>query len=252
MPQFPVANVDNQGNVRIGGKYGIFDAGVIRFSGGTTGVFGGVSIGTDNLGLSYGFAAGGASSGPHGSLSTYDHIEVFSDGSYAKVEYSPADGVNTIGAKVTRTEYNPDGTVKATYVGSTGTQLAQQMASGIAPHIYDENGYWGVDCFPAGTLIRLASGEILPIEDIRPDMMVGSFSESVDAGRGILESNKVMRLYTSVTQEFIRLDFSDGRDPLHVTPGHVFLDETGGFTKIGDLVRLGGNGARGGPSILTS
>ncbi len=36
--QFPVANVDNQGNVRIGGQYGVFDAGVIRFSDGSTGV----------------------------------------------------------------------------------------------------------------------------------------------------------------------------------------------------------------------
>ena len=101
--QNPVANIDNQGNVRIGGQYGVFDAGVIRFSDGTTGVFGGVNIGTDNLGLSYGFAAGGQSSGPHGNLSTYDHIEVHSDGTYAKVEFSPADGVNTTGAKVTRT-----------------------------------------------------------------------------------------------------------------------------------------------------
>ncbi|WP_299554923.1 hypothetical protein [uncultured Tateyamaria sp.] len=242
--QNPVANIDNEGNVRIGGKYGVFDAGVVRFSDGTTGVFGGVSIGTDNLGLSYGFAAGGQSSGPHGNLSTYDHVEVFSDGSYARVEYSPADGVNTTGATVTRTEYNSDGTVKNTYVGSTTTEQAQKMAAGLAPHIYDHNGYWGADCFPAGTLISVGDGKSVPIESIRPDIFVSSFSERDDLGRGALETKPVVRLYTSVTQEFIRLDFADGRTPLHVTPGHVFLDETGSFTAIGHLVRLGGGNAR--------
>lgn len=66
--QNPVINIDNQGNVRIGGKHGVFEAGVIRFSDGTTGVFGNIDIGNDLIGLSYGFAAGGESSGPYGNL----------------------------------------------------------------------------------------------------------------------------------------------------------------------------------------
>lgn len=39
--QNPVVNIDSQGNVRIGGQYGVIDAGVIRVSDGTTGVYGG-------------------------------------------------------------------------------------------------------------------------------------------------------------------------------------------------------------------
>ena len=229
--------------MRIGGQYGVFDAGVIRFSDGTTGVYGGVNIGTDNLGLSYGFAAGGESSGPYGNLSTYDHIYVYSNGTASKVEYSP--GTDGFPVTVTITKYDANGNVigepQKTYVVG---QQGLDMHNGTAPHIYDQNGYWGVDCFPAGTLIKVGGDDTVSIENIRPDMLVSSFSEQDNLGRGALDTKPVIRLYTSVTQEFIRLDFEDGRAPLHVTPGHVFLDETGGFSKIGNLVRLGGGNAR--------
>ena len=241
----PVVNVDNAGNVRVGGKYGVFDAGVVRYADGTTGVYGGVAVGGPLLGFSYSAHGGGASSGPHEMFSTYDHIEVFSDGTYARVEFSPAgNDPNIIGAKFTRTEYNADGTVKNVYVGSTGVKLAQDMASDLADHIYDQNGYWGSDCFVAGTPILLPSGAYTPIERVHEGLEVASFNEHSNSGRGALEAKQVVRIYTSVTQELYRLEFPDGRAPIFVTPGHSVLDETGGFTQIGQLIRLGGSAAR--------
>ncbi len=99
-------------------------------------------------------------------------------------------------------------------------------------------------CFAPGTVIHSPDRLSVKIEEICVSSVVASFSHECDFGRGKLRENSVSRIYKNITDCFIRLDFSDGREPLHVTPGHLFLDETGGFTKIGDLLRLGGNRAR--------
>lgn len=183
--QFPLVNIDNEGNVRVGYNRGPFEAGVVRFSDGTTGVYGNINIGNKFLGLSYGVTAGGEASGAFGSLSTYNHIEVFSDGSYAKVEYELASGnttdnISVTGAKVRRTEYNVDGTIRKTYVGSVTSKLAQEMAAGLATHIYDESSYWGARCFPASAPIAVSATESRPISDIRVGDTVLAFDPSAE------------------------------------------------------------------------
>ncbi|WP_299395972.1 calcium-binding protein [Pelagibius sp.] len=99
-------------------------------------------------------------------------------------------------------------------------------------------------CFSAETAVLLASGEQRAIRDIAVGDIVAGFDAAAAAGRGAVQPKRVARKYENVTQEFIRLEFPDGRDAVYVTPGHAFLDETGGFTKIGDLLRLGGRTAR--------
>ena len=113
----------------------------------------------------------------------------------------------------------------------------------IVDHVVDPGGIPLDQCFASGTEILLADGQTLPIEDIRSGMMVASFT-SDEFGRSSLTSQKVVRLYRNVTDQFLELTFEDGRPAVYVTPGHAFLDETGSFTKIGDLLRLGGGAAR--------
>ena len=97
----------------------------------------------------------------------------------------------------------------------------------------------GQECFPAGTPISLADGSTKPIEDIQ-------INDTVLApnGLGELVSAKVDKLFTNTTQEFIRLSFEDGREPLVATSGHRFLTETGDYMEIGHMARLGGGTVR--------
>ncbi|MCF3974143.1 hypothetical protein [Paracoccus salsus] len=99
-------------------------------------------------------------------------------------------------------------------------------------------------CFASGTEIQTPTSLRLPIENIAIGTIVSCFASDYDDGRAPLVSGRVARIYENVTDCFICLSFSDNRDPLCVTPGHLFLDGTGGFTQIGDLLRLGGNTAR--------
>ena len=248
--RFPIANIDSDGNVRVGADLKAFDIGVVRYADGTQGAYGGLSLGGPLAGFSVSLHGGGDRSGPHGNFSTYDHIEVYLDGSYAKVEYSPASGTTSdgdpvTGAKVTRTTYNPDGTLRGEpIVGSVTPQYAREMASGDAPKIHESSSYWGPDeCFSAGTLVSTAAGSVL-IEAVRPGMSVLCFDGAADGGRGALVARPVVRVYENTTDCFIRLDYPDAREPLVVTPGHPFLDVTGGFTQIGQMLRLGGDRAQ--------
>lgn len=95
-------------------------------------------------------------------------------------------------------------------------------------------------CFPSGTPVHLPDNTTASIETLSVGDEVLAFTDRAAE----LVPARVVRLYENVTQEMIRLEFADGRDMLHVTPGHAFLDETGGFTKIGDLLKLGGGNAR--------
>ncbi|GAA6206746.1 hypothetical protein NBRC116601_00390 [Cognatishimia sp. WU-CL00825] len=99
-------------------------------------------------------------------------------------------------------------------------------------------------CFPAGTPIALLDGKTKPIEDISVADTVLAFDPLINGGRSDFSPKKVVRLYENVTQSFVRLDFDNKEEPLFVTPGHSFLDETGAFTKIGDLMRLSGGHVR--------
>ena len=101
-----------------------------------------------------------------------------------------------------------------------------------------------IRCFAGGTQISLKFGKSLPIERLSAFDEVACFDIGDTCGRGALKTRKIVRVYENVTDCFIRLDFADNREPLNVTPGHLMLDETGGFTKIGDLLKLGGGTVR--------
>lgn len=98
------------------------------------------------------------------------------------------------------------------------------------------------DCFPAGTPITLASGETVSIEYI-------AIADQIAAAKNInketaidapLMAGTVSRLYTNVAEEFIELNFIDSltgkQSTLTSTHGHVFLDETGNWRQIDDMI----------------
>ncbi len=140
----PVLAVDGKGNVRVGGKIGVFDLGVIKYADGTSGVFGGASLGIKGvLSLGYRVHGGGESSGPHGTLSTYDHIAAYADGTIEKVEYSPGNHKHPY-VKVTITTYDKNGNVIGREYNNIGSwEKAQEMGSGRALRIWEEPYFKG-------------------------------------------------------------------------------------------------------------
>lgn len=107
------------------------------------------------------------------------------------------------------------------------TKLTAEL--GHAPVIVAEG-----HCFPSGTAILMADGSEKPIEAMLPGDLV--LAQDAD---GDLVPAAVKRLFRNETQEFVRLDFIDGR-VLHATPGHRFLTTTGSYEEIGRLMRLSG------------
>lgn len=91
-----------------------------------------------------------------------------------------------------------------------------------------------LNCFPASTLIMLSDGSEKAIEEISIGDEVLSFDKNGEVCRG-----SVTRLYSNVTDHFLKLEFGDGRDAVYVTEGHHFADPAGGFTAIGEMVRDG-------------
>ncbi|MEM8794323.1 MAG: M10 family metallopeptidase C-terminal domain-containing protein [Pseudomonadota bacterium] len=87
------------------------------------------------------------------------------------------------------------------------------------------------NCFPGGTGILLSDGSTIAIEEVQ----LGDFVTAHDRD-GDLVAGEVTRLFTNVTDHFLRLEFADNRDPIHVTEGHLFLTPTGTFRKIGHMV----------------
>ncbi|WP_195822607.1 calcium-binding protein [Roseobacter sp. MH60115] len=94
-------------------------------------------------------------------------------------------------------------------------------------------------CFPAGTQISLWDGSSKSIEDIAVSDVVLCFDNA-----GQPQPGYVTRLFRNLTTEWVRLDFVDRRETIHVTPGHRFLTETGDYMEIGHMLRLGGGVAR--------
>jgi len=84
-------------------------------------------------------------------------------------------------------------------------------------------------CFPAGTGIRLASGDEVKIEDVEIGALVASFSSASPFGPTV--PKRVTRTFRSVTDAWIIL--SNG---LIVTPGHHFLAPSGDFRTIADIL----------------
>ncbi|MCT4555402.1 MAG: hypothetical protein N4A53_11990, partial [Pelagimonas sp.] len=94
-------------------------------------------------------------------------------------------------------------------------------------------------CFSAGSEVKLWDGGSKPIELITQSDVVLTFDADGNPVPGVVD-----KLFTNSTQEFITLDFADGREKLTVTPGHRFVTETGDYMEIGHLLRLGAGSAR--------
>lgn len=238
--RFPVANVDNNGRVTFDVLPGAFDIGVVRYADGTFGVHGGVGVGGPLLGASFSIHGGGASSGPYGNLSTYDHIEVYSDGTLVNVEHSPGNAEYPH-VQVTRTYHLPDGTTHTEYTNVADIQMAADMSAGIAPHIYEDDAFWGGDsnCFLPGTLIDMWPTDPLlkpgvdgkydeerlmakvwkkPIEEVIPNDTVLSYD-----GNGNLQPGRVAQSFENTAMHI--LDFWG----TGVTSGHAYLCGEGQF-----------------------
>ena len=253
--RFPVMNIDNTGKITTDAIPGVFDLGVVRYSDGTFGVHGGASIGGPLIGASFSIHGGGTSSGPYGNLSTYDHIEVYSDGTLVNVEYSPGDE-QFPHVKATRTYHLPDGSTHTEYTNIADPVKAADMAAGLAPQIYEEKSFWGRgECFLGLTTIGMAdkdarnligqsaeTSETNPrviersqkqISEIVPGDVVLSFAE-----RTGLVAKEVIRTFSTSAAQILDL-FG-----ICVTPGHVTLCGEGPYAEryvpILDILRTDG------------
>ena len=86
-------------------------------------------------------------------------------------------------------------------------------------------------CFPAGTRISQPNGVQKTIENLKPGEEVLSFNPAVSSGLGELHHRRIKNVFHNVTDTWIEL--SNG---LTVTPGHHFLDVTGKFRTIEDIL----------------
>lgn len=96
-----------------------------------------------------------------------------------------------------------------------------------------------LECFPAGTPVRMWDGSEKPVEEITASDIVLAFDTEHNAVPGVVD-----KLFTNTAQEFVRLLFEDGREDLVATPGHRFLTETGDYMEIGHMLRLSGCNVR--------
>lgn len=94
-------------------------------------------------------------------------------------------------------------------------------------------------CFPAGTLIEMADGSSLPIEEVREADWVMSFDPSTLTKI----PKQVVRLFHGETNEWIVLDFEIDGDQrqLTTTPNHPFLKPDGTFAPIAELIDASGH-----------
>lgn len=92
----------------------------------------------------------------------------------------------------------------------------------------------GLNCFLAGTPIRMADGTEKPIEAVKAGDWVMSFDAAENGGRGGLVPGRVSRTFQNVTRTVIDLH------GLKVTPGHHFLTGEGTFEAIAAILQKDG------------
>ncbi len=98
-------------------------------------------------------------------------------------------------------------------------------------------------CFTSETRVRISTGCSVPIAAIRPGDLVLSFDPLADNGHGALVPKMVVRTFTNITEEWLRLTWTENGEhkELVTTPGHEFLTAHGGFPRIEQLM-AGGTG----------
>lgn len=110
-------------------------------------------------------------------------------------------------------------------------ELNAQNLSPAGSYGPNRDTYWrGRYCFAAGVLVDLPDGQTKPIETIKVGDLVAAFDSDIALGRGALASARVTRLFVTEDQEL--LDFGG----VLVTPGHMFLTDTGEFQEIGEIL----------------
>ena len=106
-------------------------------------------------------------------------------------------------------------------------------------------GQFGVDCFPADTIISLADGSKAPIDALQPGDEVACFASGGlrDGSITPLTTGTIARLFRNVTTEWITLVLPEVIDPntggareITSTPGHVFLAPDGQFRRLCDMI----------------
>lgn len=116
-----------------------------------------------------------------------------------------------------------------------GAERSLSRSDYLEMEIFRELISQGPHCFPSGTPIQLASGQIAHIDALRRGDEIAAFSGAQFGGRGGLASKRVTRLFHNVTDTWVTL--SNG---LTVTPGHHFLDAFGNFRTIADILETDG------------
>ena len=93
-------------------------------------------------------------------------------------------------------------------------------------------------CFPAFALITLADNTQKPINTVNFGDYVATYDPNANHGRGTLLSGVVTRLFTNITQEFIKITSSCGRINSSMTPGHEILCPDGAYRKAQQALPL--------------
>lgn len=141
---------------------------------------------------------------------------------YKGVWFSSEDMIEVDGVLYVRTDlFSENGEFENVPVGITNAAVVNAFYD-----LYAQSG--NQLCFAAGTPVRLWDGTSKHIEDITCDDVVLSFDQAGNRQPGI-----VSRLFRNSTEEWVRLGFDDGRDPIYVTPGHRFFTEFGDYREIG-------------------
>ncbi|SDU13695.1 hypothetical protein [Stappia sp. ES.058] len=96
-------------------------------------------------------------------------------------------------------------------------------------------------CFSNDVKIQVDSDQSLTISDICPGDIVLSFDPSANKGRGALVPKRVTRIFTNITEEWLRLAWVENGEEkeLVTTPGHHFLDRIGNFPQIERMIADG-------------
>ncbi len=250
--------VDSNGNVFYGAVHEPIQFGLVQYQDGGYGIFGGA-----DFGKIFNVRIDSNLNGTSDFLSTYNHVVVYSDGSIQRVLYSPGDD-NYPYVKVEIDTIDRDGNLLAppTITNIGDSNLAADMASGLAPHVYDAGGYKPIiHCFPADTLIQTPGGKPVAIKTLSVGDAALAFDPQRSGSRPVFDSAgasvtafcpasallapaRVTRLFTNITDEWLVITPAEGElaragaeaFELTVTPGHEMLDAFGRFRKAIDIV----------------
>jgi hypothetical protein len=110
------------------------DLGVFAYPDGIFGVYGSVSISLPGLNVGYSMHGGGVHYSTT-NLSTYNHINVYANGTVQRVEYVSGNAQYPH-VMVRITNLDQFGQPKFTNIGDFN--LAAQMGAGLVPHIYNQ------------------------------------------------------------------------------------------------------------------